>query len=449
MDEKKDLGLIKFLGQDEQKNYYVQVEIMRDGPNRNRWDFRDVGRLGKSFLGTPILCAYVNHQVGDGHNFREATLPTGEQVLDFTGPTAERIVGAFSDDPGDIWTEEREGQTWLISRGKIWRFYNRQLTDKLARQGSMAVSAEIETFEGYTDDEGIEVYTEWEGLGVTILHESVPPAVPGANIKAIKAMSEEFKKMKFRAASYSGEPEQENIKPKKGGNRNMSLNRREVERLAPLFEGYRIVGLSEDSKRVILMSDSYTLYSYKFTEEFGDEVFARNIKPVRDIDVRCSMDSEDEGVYADLDAIVKNMADELTEQKGAVKNLNEQVATLTESLAKAKEAIKLHRIEMVKDAIKATQAEIEEACDNADVSVSAEAEDMIGRCEEYAGMEAEDGKFLGAEKVKSELYMAFGKKQKESLKLAKSKEGSRYAWEGEKDPKVDDGIMGMLARINP
>lgn len=444
MDEKKDLGLIKFLGQDEQKNYYVQVEIMRDGPNRNRWDFQDVGRLGKSFLGTPILCAYVNNQVGDGHNFREATLPTGEQVLDFTGPTAERIVGAFSDDEDDIWTEEREGQTWLIAKGKIWRFYNRQLTDKLARQGSMAVSAEIETFQGYTNDEGIEVYTEWEGLGVTILHESVPPAVPGANIKAIKAMSEEFKEMKFKAASYSGEPEEN--KPKKGGNRNMSLNRREADRLAPKFEGYQIVGLSEDSRTVVLMSDSYALYSYKFAEEFGEEVVQAAIKPIRGVSVTCSIDSENT-VDADLDAIVRNMADELAGQKGAVSNLNEQVATLTENLAKAKEAIKLHRIEMVKDAIKATQAEIAEACD--DVSVSAEAEDMVTRCEEYAGMEAEDGKFLGAEKVKSELYMAFGKKQKESLKLAKSKESSRYAWEGSKDPHLDDGMMGMLARINP
>lgn len=225
----------------------------------------------------------------------------------------------------------------------------------------------------------------------------------------------------------------------------MSLNRREADRLAPKFEGYQIVGLSEDSRTVVLMSDSYALYSYKFAEEFGEEVVQAAIKPIRGVSVTCSIDSENT-VDADLDAIVRNMADELAGQKGAVSNLNEQVATLTENLAKAKEAIKLHRIEMVKDAIKATQAEIAEACD--DVSVSAEAEDMVTRCEEYAGMEAEDGKFLGAEKVKSELYMAFGKKQKESLKLAKSKEGSRYAWEGEKDTKVDDGVMGMLARIN-
>lgn len=326
------LGNLKFMGQDEDKNFLVEVEIVRSGPNRNGWDFQNMETLCKTFLGTPLLCAYLPNRVGDGHNFREATLPSGEEILDFTGPTAERIVGAISEDPKDLWTEVREDGTWAVARGKIWRFYNRQLVDKLALQGGMAVSAEIETFDGYTNEEGIEVYEKWEGLGVTLLHESVPPAVPGAHIQAIRAMSETFTEMKFKAASYHPNAgEEQGLRdgtggrntPKtmcKGVNHTMAFNKREAERLAPRFEGYTIVGLSEDSKQVILMSDSYALFSYKFSEEYGEDlVVASHIKPVSSVSVLCG--GEEDGVYADLDEIVKSMSATISQDKATISNL--------------------------------------------------------------------------------------------------------------------------------
>ena len=79
MDENNTyLGTLKFMGEDEDKNFYVQVDIVRSGPNRNGWDFQNMETLCKTFLGTPLLCAYLPNQIGDGHNFREKTLPTGE-----------------------------------------------------------------------------------------------------------------------------------------------------------------------------------------------------------------------------------------------------------------------------------------------------------------------------------------------------------------------------------
>ena len=457
--ENSYLGSLKFMGQDEDKNFYVQIEIVRSGPNRNKWDFQNMDRLCKTFLGTPLLCAYLPNQIGDGHNFREKRLPTGEQILDFTGPNAERIVGAISEDPEDIWTETRPDGTWAIAKGKIWRFYNRQLVDKLALQGSMAVSAEIETFQGYTDENGIEVYTEWEGLGVTLLHESVPPAVPGANIQAIRAMNEQFKEMKFKAASYhpnSEEGEQDPgipgadgtngtpISLDKGVRTYMSFNRREAERLAPKFEGYRIVGLSENSERVVLMSANNEFFEYKFNKELGEEVVTSAITPVKQISVLCG-DAEN-GVNADLDMIVKAMSDEATEQRNTISNLNAQLEQVNKDLAAMKESVRVHRLEMVKAAIAATLAEINEVCDNADMS--AESAECEARCEAYAAMER-DGKFCGAEQVRADLYKAFGEKQQKMLKAEKDKGKARFAWNNAGNGgKGEDGISGLLNRIN-
>lgn len=472
MDENRNeyLGTLKFMGQDEQKDFFVQIEIVRSGPNRNGWDFQNMEEHAKSFLGTPLLCAYLPNQIGDGHNFREKTLPTGEQILDFTGPTAERIVGAISDDPDDVWTEVREDGTWAVARGKIWRFYNRQLVDRLALQGSMSVSAEIETHGGYVNEDGIEVYDNWTGLGVTLLHESVPPAVPGANIQAIRAMSEEFKEMKFKAASYhaseeeteeqeseeqelatlneaeSEEPVVEKNPTQKGVKANMSINRREAERLAPKFEGYQIVGLSEDSKQVILMSDNCALYSYKFSEEYGENVVADAIAPVKTVTVTCAVEDVEDGVAADLDEIVKNLSAVNAENGETIKNLNAELARVNEELAAMKTAEHDRRIEAVKDAVTKALADIAESCDNAAGNCDNEAEAITANAEAYAQMET-DGKFCGAERARAELMAAFAEKH---MQMEKDKNRKAFAWNrSEKSDDVqDDGIAGLLSRIN-
>ena len=467
MDENKSneyLGTLKFMGQDENKNFYVQVEIVRSGPNRNGWDFQNMETLCKTFLGTPLLCAYLPNQIGDGHNFQEKTLPTGEQILDFTGPTAERIVGAISDDPNDIWTEGRDDGVWAIAKGKIWCFYNRQLVDRLALQGSMSVSAEIETYGGYTTEDGIEVYENWEGLGVTLLHESVPPAVPGANIQAIRAMSEEFKEMKFKAASYHGEeaeqegeeqdfaaPEAEETvedeNPKKNGVKaNMSLNRRETERLAPLFEGYRIVGLSEDSKQVILMAENGALYSYKFSDEVGNEVVASLIAPVKSVTVTCAAEADAEGTPADLDEIVKTLTAVNAENSETIKNLNATIETLN-AKCEALEAVEHERrVDMVKASVKKALADIAVASDNAE-NCDNEAAELEANAEQYAEMET-NGKFCGDTAAYDYLMSAYGKKVASARAQAKQTE---FAWNrtnNNANGQADDGIAGLLARIN-
>ena len=345
-----------------------------------------------------------------------------------------------------------------IAKGKIWRFYNRQLVDRLALQGGMSVSAEIETFGGYTTEDGIEVYDNWEGLGVTILHESVPPAVPGANIQAIRAMSEEFKEMKFKAAAYhlheesiqEDDSEPEGKSPKKGVNRFMALNRQEVARLSAKFPGYEIVGLSDDSSQVILMSDSYGLFSYKFSEEYGENVVMEAIAPVKNISVLCG--SEENPVFADLDAIMRKLADKCNEQETTISNLNAQIETLNAKCENLENVEHERRIDMVKASIQKALADISESCDNAEDAENCdnEAAELEANAEQYAQMET-DGKFCGDTAAYDYLMSAYGKKVAASRKEAKAKAQAQYAWgrnDNNSDGNNDDGIAGLLSRIN-
>lgn len=224
----------------------------------------------------------------------------------------------------------------------------------------------------------------------------------------------------------------------------MSLNRREAERLAPKFEGYQIIGLSENSDRVALMNGNFEFFSYHFNEDLGEEVVASAISPIKSLSVVCG--NEEDGLTADLDVIVKGLFEEVSEQKATISNLNAQIETLQKAVSEKDNSIHAHRLEMVKEAIKNAQSEIEEACDNADMS--AEAEAMEARCEDYAAMENE-GKFCGAERVRADMYQAFGEKQRKQLKEEKDKGAAKFAWNNAANSKnSDDGIAGLLNRLN-
>ena len=197
-------------------NYEFEVELwlMREGVNRNNWSYRNLDQYYMTFAGRPILIAYVNGKIGDGHNSRTKIDPrTGEEYNSYTDATAERIVGTLSDDPKDFSLAQRDGNTWIRAKGKLFAFYNRELTDYIVRTGRMDVSVETLVSESHMEDK-IEVMTAWEGLAVTILGTGVAPAIPGASIAKLAAMQEEFKTLKLRAASLN----QTGKNPKKGVN---------------------------------------------------------------------------------------------------------------------------------------------------------------------------------------------------------------------------------------
>lgn len=251
----RDKCILRVLSQDSDLNYNVEIMVLRSGVNRNNWDFQNVEQYANTFRGVPILCAYLtNGQVADGHNMSEKRLPGGEIVYDFTGPNHERIVGAIGDKDDDVRTEIIGDETWVIAIGKLWRFYNWQLVDKIAEQGRMEVSAETEVIEKYEND-GVSVFTNWRALGVTILNEKVAPAVPGANITALKELNEKFNEVRLAAAAYhpAKEPKKsQNNSDNKGVNYRMRLTKAQLRELQPRFADHTVLAAEQGENGIVV-----------------------------------------------------------------------------------------------------------------------------------------------------------------------------------------------------
>lgn len=449
------LGLLEVLDRDSDLNYNVKLRIMRSGLNRNDWDYRNIEQFAETFKGTPILCAYPGNRIGDGHNMDEA-LWNGEIICDFTGPNAERIVGAIGEGENDVWTETGEDGTWIIANGKLWRFYNRQLCDHLAEQGRMEVSAETEVTEEH-EESGISVFTAWRGLGVTILHETVAPAIPGASIQALKAMSsEKWNSLKLKVASYhpntkGGEgtpPKAEDQKPpknNKGVEKKLTLNKKQLAKLNERFAGYVLLQAteSEEDKSILvtMRNDSYESFSYRLASM--DETIA----PERIVPVPCTVSiGEDfamnaEDYFAALSTRVETLSAELSK---AQKERDDAQATIKAMTEKEN----TRRVKAMKEAAKAalekfnTDRSAEEKVCEEDIScVMAEIDGG-----DYTECADKDGNFCGDEKVCQRVMSICAQKDMEFRAKNAEKKNNQYAWDGIHAPKGDDGSVGALLR---
>ena len=435
-------GHLRVLRRVNKYEFAVELEVMREGINQNRWDYRNMAENYLSFLGQPILVAYVNGQIGDGHNMREKFNPsTGEMYQSFTDATSERIVGALSEDPADFSLVEKDGQTWLRAQGKLWSFYAPELVEKIVRTGRMEVSAETNVTEMAKDGD-VEVFTKWEGLGVTILGEHVAPAIPGAQIAALAAMNQEFRQLKLRAAALAKDPEPKNTS-REGVKRTM--NKREITQLAPKFPGYKIVALSEDKMRVGLVDETGAPFSYTFNQEDGGEVIQSKLLPAA-FAAQLSL-GEGEGLTVELEDVVEYVS--ANNAKAA-----EKAARLEGELDKAKDTIRAmeqaehqRRVDAVKEAVKAALAEIEENAEEDEEGMEEEAEEIEANAEDYAGMEDANAAFCGARKAREALMAKYSEKL---LKANKKKAKKAFAWDNLPGGSggSEDGIDAMLGRIN-
>jgi hypothetical protein len=449
------LGLLEVLDRDSDLNYNVKLRIMRSGLNRNNWDYRNIEQFAETFKGTPILCAYPGNQIADGHNMDEA-LWNGEIICDFTGPNAERIVGAIGEGENDVWTETGEDGTWIIANGKLWRFYNRQLCDHLAEQGRMEVSAETEVIEEH-DENSVSIFTAWRGLGVTILHETVAPAIPGASIQALKAMnSEKWNSLKLKAASYhpkteGGEgtpPKAEDHEPpknNKGVEKKLTLNKKQLAKLNERFAGYVLLQAKENEEDksilVTMRNDSYESFSYRLASM--DETIA----PERIVPVPCTVSiGEDfamnaEDYFAALSTRVETLSAELSKAQKERDDAQATIKAMTEKENK-------RRVKAMKEAAKAALAKFnedrcaeEKVCEDDIACVMAEIDGG-----DYTECADKDGNFCGDEKVCQRVMSICAQKDVEYRAANRKKKDNQFAWDGINAPEGDDGSVGALLR---
>lgn len=448
------LGTLRVTQSLNEFEFGVELEIMRSGPNRNHWDYRNIDKYYLTFLGAPILVAYTHGgaRVGDGHNMDRRRDPeTGEVYYSFTSGTAERIVGTLSDDPEDFSLSEKDGETWIIAKGRIFAFYAKELVDKIIETGSMEVSAETDVREEYEDEQGVTVFTDWVGLGVTILGDGVAPAIPGANIAALAAMQEDFEELKLRAASLreGGEPAPE-IKENtdKGVTKIMhAYNKTQIAALADKFTGWIVVCAAKDDEGKILVglrNASWEFGRYVMSNE------AETFAPERVEKIAVNADFG-EGLTSDVGDIVSGLNSELAVNAASLETTTHQLDEANETIRTLREQESARRMA---DAHRAAAETLAKFNANRDEKVEDAVLDAVNADIDnglYANSVDSEGKWIGVAEVEKTVKALCADAVLAQDKKAAENNRRSFIWEAPaaNSAEEDDGSLGaMLRRMN-
>lgn len=436
-------GTLKVMQRLNEYEFGVELWVMREGENRNKWDYQNLAEYYKTFVGQPILVAYVGRQVGDRHNMAKRRDPeTGEEYYSFMDGTAERIVGTLSEDERDFTLVERDGHTWLKAKGRLFEFYAPELVEKIRRQGTMEASAETNVTESHKEGD-VDVFTKWTGLGVTILGDRVSPAIPGASIAKLAAMQEEFKSLKLRAASLHTAAEGSGKINKKGLKR--SMNKQMMESVQTKFPNHKLIALSEDGMSVGLLDASGNLFSYTFNAEDNGEVMESRIAPCA---ARIVLSAGEVELNADVADVVAYTVSAAKTENGEIKQLSEELNAAREQIRAMQEAESKRRLSVCKATAKAT---LEAFNANRKEKLSEDALKDINENIEagvYANSCDKDGAWLGEKMVRSAVLAVCGEAVMEADRKAAESRKSAFAWNNAKgDGAGDSGIEGMLSRI--
>lgn len=447
----KGTGTLKILRRLNKYEFAVEIRVMREGLNNNKWDYRNLKEHYLTFMGQPILIAYVGTKIGDGHNMRKVYAPDGGVEYTFLDGTAERIIGTLSENEDDFRIEEINGKLWMIAKGRIFSFYAREAVDKIIDTGSMDVSAETEIYEGTTEDNGVEIFTNWAGLGVTILGDDVPPAIPGARIKAM-SVRDDLEGMKLRAASLIQEAEDTPRTNDKQKGVNKGMNKRQIAHLQKQFAGYTVLNASDDGMRVCLASEeSGALFGYTFKdEEDKAHVFPERIVPVR-VNAVFQFDT-DNAVEIDADQVIDMLSAKLIAANSESETKGTKIAEL-ESKIRDMEAKETAR--RISDAKKAVLSRLDALNKDRDArcAYSKELADKVcERAEKGCFNETcEDGEWCGDKMAVMELEALCAQEQAKFDADAKAKEMKKHSWNEyvQDDGKtVENDASQLLSWIN-
>lgn len=250
-------GEIRLLEKESDFIFPIEIWAYNDKLTLNGWRFANLDAHREAWAGVPILVAYVKGgtQVGDGHNQTTRKDRDGNNYQSFTDATAERIVGATSDETADIRLESDGDNKWLVAKANLWRWYARELTDKIERDavqgGVMSVSIEALVTESHMEGD-VEVEDSYVPLGITILGDGVAPAVPGAHVAMLTEMESEFKELKLRAASYLNQDpadkpqnEPDNNPTDKGVISHMRLSKQQLKALQAKFTDHKLLAAEQ------------------------------------------------------------------------------------------------------------------------------------------------------------------------------------------------------------
>lgn len=420
------IGLLKILAEKDGWKQKVELWLLNSEVNRNNWQYLNLEEHKNLFAETPILIAYEGDQLGGGHNFDKVELPNGQVIASFMGSTSERPVGFFPTN-AEIRIEEKDGKEWIVGVGWIWKWYAQELVAHLKEQGLEGMSISIETLidEMYMNGD-TEVFTKYQILGTTILHETVAPAVADARIRALSALGvDKIREETLRVASMYQGQKSKNPQTKTKKEKQTIMNKKSLK---DNFKGFKVIEVVGE-KVALLSCDKHEAYVSSAVKDNGGIV--EGVKTAVNATVVFG-EGEDE-VKVSLDSVIEQFKTDNDELKTQLADKEETIKALSKANEKMQTQETERRKEAVKAAIENRFAEIKE---NSDADFSDNECDELKSDEkvnEFIAMEDKDGKFIGdAEAVKAVDARCMSKII-EAHKVKANSQKRIYAWDMQTD----------------
>lgn len=449
-------GQLKVLQRLNPYEFGVELWLLRDGENRNKWSYQNIDKYYKTFVGQPILIAYVMGKIGDGHNSRLKIDPrTGEEYYSYTDATAERIVGTLSDDERDFSLQKRDGQTWIVAKGRLFAFYAKETVDEIVRTGRMDVSVETLTYESHMEGD-VEVITNFRGIGVTILGAGVAPAVPGANIARLAALNEEFKTLKLKAASLQKAPDTNDAPDsgslsQEGVNKLKTYNKRQLAELAARFTDYKVLAAGEkDGKVFVCLMAKDGAYKYYVIENAAETIVPERYQ---NMSVNTTMQMGEDCITMEaqdfMELVGMENTDRLNAAESKVNSLSQQLATANAQIDAMREFEDKRRLNAAKDKAKATLAKFNS---NREQKVSeSEIAPILTDIEAglYTNKCDKDRNWIGEAEVARAVYAVCGEAVERMDAEKANRNKTVYAWDkfNQNSGEADDGTLaGLFAK---
>lgn len=425
-------GILKILAEKDGWKQKVELWLLNSEVNRNNWRYLNLEQHKDLFAETPILIAYKNGELGDGHNFDKIELPNGQVVASFMGSDSERPVGFFPTN-AEMRIEVKDGKEWIVGVGWIWKWYAQELVAYLKEQGLEGMSISIETLidEMYMDGT-TEVFTKYQILGTTILHDTVQPAVADARIRALSAFGvDKIREETLRVASMYQEQTNKNPQTKNNKEKQTIMNKKNLK---GLFQGYQILEVV-GNKVALLSCDKHEAYVSSVTKDDSGAIVEGGKTAVNATVV--FGEGENETKVA-LDSVIESFKNENEELKGKVADNEKTIKVLSETNEKMKAQETERRKEAVKSAIDNRFAEIKA---NSDVDFANNECDELKTEEKvnsFVAMVDKDDKFIGDKEAVKAVDALCMNKIIEANKVRANSAKRVYAW----DENHDDGEHG-------
>lgn len=446
------VGEIKLLKQESDFIFPIEIWAYNDKLTLNGWRFTRLEEHREKWAGVPILVAYVNggRTTGDGHNQVTRRDRNGEEYQSFTDADAERIVGATSDDESDIRVESEGDNKWLVAKATLFRWYARELTDKIvadAQQGRvMSVSIEALVTDSHMEGD-VEVEDGYIPLGITVLGDGVAPAVPGAHVAMLNEMKDELKELKLRAASYlknqNANKPHENHPTQKGMNKRMRLSKQQLRELQAKFGDYTVLAAeqSENGVVVCLLSKSGETAIYKMAS-VDESVVLDRVETINAQAHFCAEGCED--VLVDACDIVESAACENAELTARLASAEQELTEAKNTINAMRDVENRRRVQAAKDKAVATLNAFnlnreDKVEDKVLSAINADIESGV-----YTLSVDKDGNWIGDKAVEKEVKALCADAVMEADRLAAKGRKSVNIWDKLSTNSADDGSVGAF-----